>query len=215
MKNKPSLKNEEIAQLLAYDHWPHLEKGFSWKRSANSFTHVCRMVKKLTTYGMQPEEAVEMIRNAYWCAYGDIQDMPKPPLRDSQQETPIRYFDEFGIVFSLHAADVSLEELKHDYEFYCNLYAKGNTIWWGNPGGGASGGPLHNFLNVVRGDNNYAFGPTRTQRGWPTEKLAKLNAVGVYKRKEPLVKVGRGKVVNKPRQVGKKWTTHSKTAAPA
>ena len=183
------LTNEQIAALLPQDHWPHLDRGQSWKKAADSFKHVCRAVKKLNELGMPSEEAAELIRQLYWCAYGDIQDMPKPAPRDDGRERPSRYFDEHGIMFSMKASNLTPEELKRDYKFYCNAYAKGNKVWWSGLGGGASGGPIHDFLNVVRGDNNYAFGPTKTQQGWSAENLAKVNAVGVYKRKEPPVKM--------------------------
>ena len=57
--------------------------------------------------------------------------------------------------------------------------------------GGACGGPLHNFLGVVRLDINCAFGPTKKQKGWPPERLAEVDAVRVYKLKQPIVKSGR------------------------
>lgn len=186
MKNT-ALKNEEIAPHLGCDIWPHLKEGQKWKTSSDSFRRLCRMVKKLCGMGMPLAEAIAMFRELYWCAYGDITDMPEP--RDEKPKNKTLHFDEFEIMFRLSAADVTPEELTRDYEFYSNLYADGGSIWWTH-GGGASGGPLHNFLSVVRLDNNYAFGPTKKQRGWPTERLAEVDAVGVYKRKEPLVKLG-------------------------
>jgi hypothetical protein len=48
------------------------------------------------------------------------------------------------------------------------------------------GGRLHDFLNVLRIDKTYAFGPTKKQKGWPPERLAKMHAVGVYKLKSRL-----------------------------
>ena len=136
---------------------------------------------------MPAEDAVRMLSELYWCAYGDIQDMPKPEPQDD--EPGVRYFNQYEIMFSLGASELSADELEKDYEFYCNLYAHEATIWWGNPGGGASGGPLYSFLNIVRTDNNYAFGPTKTQKGWSSERLSKVKAVGVYKRKEAQIKV--------------------------
>ena len=129
-----------------------------------------------------------MFRELYWCAYGDVQDMPKPRALERKQGL---YFDEFEIIFKLSAANVTLEELKRDYEFDSNLYASDGQVMWTRSGGGGSGGPLHHFLNEVRLDNNYAFGPTKKQRGWPTERLAEVGAIGVYQRKVPQGKQGR------------------------
>jgi hypothetical protein len=190
MKNK-ALKSEEIFQLLESGSWPHLRDGQKWKKSSDSLKHLYRMAKKLCGMGMPLEEVILMMSDLYWCAYGDIQDMPKPKSRDEGPKNKILYFDKFEIMFRMSVADITAEELARDYEFYSNLYVSRSTIWWTHGLGGASGGPLHNFLSVVRLDNNYAFGPTRKQRGWPTERLAEVDAVGVYKRKEPPVKLGR------------------------
>lgn len=132
-----------------------------------------------------------MFRELYWCAYGDIKDMPKPEPRDERSQFGTPYFDEFGIMFRMNVADLTEEELKRDYQFYSNLYIRNETVWWTLSGGGAGGGPLHNFLGVVRLDNNYAFGPTKKQKGWPDERLAEVDAVGVYKLKTPVAKSGK------------------------
>lgn len=190
MMKKTPLKNEDVAEQLQRDRWPHTIEGQKWKPSSDSFRRVCRMVKKLCGLGMPLDEAVTMFNELYWCAYGDIQDMPKPKPRNDEPKRAVPYFDEFEIMFRVNVSNLTPEELKRDYEFYCNLYAADGNIWWTNTGGGAGGGPLHNFLGVVHMDNNYAFGPTKKQRGWPTERLAEMEAVGVYKRKELPVKLG-------------------------
>jgi hypothetical protein len=187
MKNT-ALNNQKILQQLEAGSWPHLLNGQKWKKSSDSLKHLSRITKKLCAMGLPLAEAIEMMRNLYWCAYGDIQDMAKP--REEKPKSNRLHFDEFEIMFRLNVADVTPEELTRDYEFYSNLYAVGGTIWWTNGGDGAGGGPLHNFLSLVRMDNNYAFGPTKKQRGWPPERLAEVDAVGVYKRKEPAGKLG-------------------------
>lgn len=191
MKKNTRLKNEDIAEQLQRDRWPHTTEARKWKPSSDSFKRVCRMVKKLCAFGMPLEETVAMFNELYWCAYGDIQDMPKPELREEKHKRAVPYFDEFQIMFRVDVAEVTAEELKRDYEFYCNAYASGENIWWTNSGGGGAGGPLHNFLGILRLDNNYAFGPTKKQSGWPAERLAEKDAVGVYKRKELPVRLGK------------------------
>jgi hypothetical protein len=138
---------------------------------------------------MTPNQISDMLTDLYWDAFGEFKAMPVIESKPEKPKRNIPYFDEFQIMFAVSATEVTPDSLKRDYEFYSNAYAAKGTIWWTNSGGSAGGGPFHDLLNVVKLDNNYAFGPTKKQVGWPTQKLAELNAVGVYKRKEPLVNV--------------------------
>ncbi len=188
---KPKLKNEEIAKQLEGDRWPHLETNQKWKQTADSFRRVCRMVKRLCELGMPMDEAVSMFRELYWCAYGDIKDMPKPQPVDERPRSGLPYFDEFGIMFRMNVADLTPEELSRDYEFYANLYIKKETVWWTNIGGGAGGGAATQFSREWFGWTATMPSVLQKKQAWPMERLAEVDAVGVYKRREPVVKTAK------------------------
>lgn len=84
---------------------------------------------------------------------------------------------------AFRCTDLSLDNLQRDYDFYSNAYAEGGSVWWATTTGGGRGGPLDNFLGVLRMDNNYAFGPVKKQKGWSLDRLKEKNAIGVYKLK--------------------------------
>jgi len=180
---------ESLPERLLRGDYPNTRDGRKWKRSSGTFQRLCHYAKELRKLGMTPDQISNMFTDLYWDAFGEFKAMPVTDSKPAKAKRNIPYFDEFQIMFSLRSSEVTPDTLKGDYEFYCNAYAAQGTIWWTNSGGSAGGGPFHDFLNIVKLDNNYAFGPTKKQAGWPTEKLAELNAVGVYKRKEALVNV--------------------------
>lgn len=145
-----------------------------------------------------------MFRELYWCAYGDIKDMPEPKPVDEPRKPEKPYYDRHSIMFRLNGAELTPEELNRDYEFYSNLCFSNERVLWTISGGGGGSGPLHHLLTEILYDNNYAFGPTRKQRGWPPERLAEVDAIGVYKRKEaPLKRVVRTSKSTKQTQKSK------------
>lgn len=187
---KKMLPKENLQDRLLRSDWPHTRDGRKWKKTSSSLERLVFYAKKLCLLGMTPDQVADMFSDLYWDAFGEFKFMmPEEPKEGEKRKVP--YFDEFGIIFQIKVAELSPEELKSDYEFYCNAYVKGKNVWWTNPGGGGAGGPLDNFLGILRLDNNYAFGPTKKQKGWDVSKLAELNAVGVYKKKEAPVSVSK------------------------
>lgn len=180
---KTKLVNADVLQGLQQKSWPHLEEGQPWKSSADSLKHVCRCAKELHSQGIPLEQIASIFSTLYWCASDDIGNIPKPKPSKAWDVRTIPYFDEFQIMFRMDISEVTPEVLAKDYEFESNLYAKDGEIWWGSAAGSTGGCPLHEFLGKLKLDNDYAFGPTKNRGGWKTEKLAELNAVGVYKRK--------------------------------
>jgi hypothetical protein len=175
---RPTKKH--IASQIKIGRWPHLPNSKPWKTNSVSFQQACHITRRLCESGMSLDEAISVVNKLYWSAYHELQK--EMPIEPSHSRT-IPYFNEFGLAMSFNAASLSLDELLRDYKFYGNVYAKSGKIWWTVSGGSAGGGPLHSFLQKVQLDNNYAFGPTKNQTGWPAHKLSELEAIGVYKRR--------------------------------
>ena len=139
--------------------------------------------KRLSKLGMSHEEIVPMLSGLYWEAFGEFRRMPKRKEDEAARGVP--YFDAEQIMFRVDAKDLSPEELKKDYQFYFNAHVSDGRIWLRHSEHHASGGHLGDFLHNLRIDNDFAFGPTKPGSGLTLEKLAAMNAVGVYKRKDP------------------------------
>ena len=195
---KPPIKNKEVLAVLNGLQWPHILQGQKWKTSADSLKFVCRRIKEICALGMPLVDSANLVRELYWCALDDIKNIPEPEPEVDRHRPTTPYFDDYGIMFRLDATNLTQEELVRDYEFCHNVYASGDTIWWTRTQGGGNGGAIHDFLNDVRSDNNYAFGPTKKQSGWPTAKLAELKAVGVYQRKKPKTVLAKKMAASKP-----------------
>lgn len=198
--------NESIEERLLRIDWPHTRNGREWKKSSATLKRLIHYAKELVRLGMPATKAAAMFSDLYFDAFTEFKAMPQREESSFGPKRTQSHFDEFQIMFRVDVSDVTPEELKRDYEFYCNAHSSGSNIWWTNPGGGGSGGPLHNFLSILHMDNNYAFGPTRKQAGWPIQKLTEKDAVGIYKRKEQPVRLSRSKVP------AKKVTTRRPTA---
>lgn len=172
---------EPFGDKLMRIHWPHVKCGGKWKKGSPALKRLIHYGKKLSKLGMGEEEIAAMFGDLYWQAFGEFKNLPKE-ISEREGRDKL-HFDEYGICFRLDEKELTAEELERDFEFCNNLVILNEKIWWTNSGGGAGGGRLPDFLNILRVDKTYAFGPTRKQRGWPPEKLAKLQAVGVYKLK--------------------------------
>lgn len=90
-------------------------------------------------------------------------------------------FDVHSIICAARLRDLNESDLASHYKFYCNVYLEDNLIKWTHALGGSSNGGLDRFLQILRVDNNYAFGPCQKQKGWSLVRLSDLNAIGVYK----------------------------------
>lgn len=156
-------------------------------------------VKILASRGMNVDAAAKFLSQTYWCAFDDFSQLPKPKPKPEKvvEGTGLPYYDEYEIMFSLKGRKLSAEELKRDYVFCMNLYAKDDNIFWAISKNTSAGGPLHHFLHELCIGNNYAFGPTKAHRGFTKAKLAEMGAVGVYKRLPQKVKAA---AATKPRK---------------
>ena len=172
---------ESLEEILMRAHWPHVKIGEKLEKGSPGFKRLHHYAKRLSDLGMPGSEVASMFADLYWDAFDELKKVPKDEAaKDVSSKEP--YFDRHGIRFRLDETEITEEELVRDFEFCGNLVIQDEMIWWTHSEG-ANGGRLDNFLNSLRIDKAYAFGPTKKQKGWPPEKLAKLHAVGVYKLK--------------------------------
>ena len=174
---------EPLEDRLRRVAWPHTRNGKPWNKGSPSFKRLGNYAKRLVKLGMSQDEAASLFSDLYWDAFGEFGKMPPVEEKNAWPEPVQPYFDEYQIMFRAAITELTADELKRDYEFCNNLVIRGEKVWWTNSGGGASGGELHHFFNVLRIDKEFAFGPTKVQKGWPLERLTKMNAVGTYKLK--------------------------------
>lgn len=180
-----SPRKEPISDLLSKIHWPPIAGGKKWKKNSSTFNRLCHYGKKLRELGMNDDQIACMLSDLCWDFLSEFQPPSVIPDTLEADIPKLPHFDEYQIAFRVDVADVTMDELKRNYKFHGNGFASGKNIWISLGGSNAGGGPLHNFLGNLRLDNNYAFGPTKSQRGLTTAKLVELGAVGVYKRKDP------------------------------
>lgn len=180
MKKKSTESLED--RLLRID-WPNTRDGNKWKKTSPAFKRLKHYGKQLLKVGMTQDEIANMFADLYWDSSEECSGIQNRELEKSRFTRSIPYYDEHDIMFRLDAANLTAEDLKRDFEFYGNAYAKSGLIYLTHSRGGAGGHELHGFLGLIRLDRCYAFGPTKKQSGWPPDKLAEVGAVGVYRRK--------------------------------
>ncbi|QIF05187.1 hypothetical protein [Roseimicrobium sp. ORNL1] len=177
-------QSESLKERLLRVSWPHTANGRKWRTDSEALTRLDYYGKKLLKLGMTADEVASMFGDTYWDAFNEFRNMHASIESEQGVSRKAPCFDETVTMFRLDATLLSPEELKRDYNFYFNAFLENGSVVWARRGGGSCSHSLPTFLDIVQDDNNFAFGPAKSVSGWTIAKLAEVNAVGLYKRKE-------------------------------